>query len=109
MTDSFLAKMYANFSLNKSTFIAYFLKAYKNSHILREREEYADASALPWNFVLSLANYDYIANSVSIAVAAMPPPLYAPGGTPPRSTGVSASGTRRKWFGLWIRHASGLT
>ncbi|KAH9371526.1 hypothetical protein HPB48_009191 [Haemaphysalis longicornis] len=81
LTQDALAKMYANFTKNESSVIGYFLDAHRNSRILRETEEYAEAFALPLNFLLPLANYHYIANSVSIAVAAVSPPLYSPGGT----------------------------
>ncbi|KAH7965046.1 hypothetical protein HPB49_003094 [Dermacentor silvarum] len=81
LTEAALSKMYSNFSLNESSFISYFLNAYENSRILIKRDTYAEALSLPLNFVLPFVNYDYIANTVSIAMAALSAPLYSANAT----------------------------
>ncbi|XP_049513274.1 neprilysin-1-like [Dermacentor silvarum] len=76
-----LNEMYATFAPYKNSFAEYWVHGHERLRQLAEQPRYGQALAIRPNFVLPLFAYDYVLNTVSIAVNALARPLFYAQGT----------------------------
>lgn len=81
LTDEGLSTMYANFSTNENSLVAFWINAKEAVRILKDKPEYEQALNFPLNFILPFFEYDYISNEVLISAAALFSPQYSGQGT----------------------------
>ncbi|KAH9383920.1 hypothetical protein HPB48_025822 [Haemaphysalis longicornis] len=81
LTDEGLSTMYANFSRNEKSLVAFWINALEATRALRDKPEYEEALTFPLNFNLPFFMYDYILNAVFVSAAALFVPQYSGHGT----------------------------
>ncbi|KAH9383918.1 hypothetical protein HPB48_025820 [Haemaphysalis longicornis] len=77
LTDEGLSTMYANFSRNEKSLVAFWIKSLEATRALRDKPEYDEALTFPLNFNLPFFTYDYILNAVFVSAAALFVPQYS--------------------------------
>ncbi|KAH7973571.1 hypothetical protein HPB49_002475 [Dermacentor silvarum] len=76
-----LNEMYASFAPHKDSFAEYWVHGHERLRQLAEQPRYGQALEIRPNFVLPLFAYDYVMNTVSIAVTALGRPIFYAQGT----------------------------
>ncbi|XP_075526740.1 endothelin-converting enzyme-like 1 [Dermacentor variabilis] len=76
-----LNEMYASFAPHKDSLAEYWVHGHERLRQLAEQPRYSQALALRPNFLLPLFAYDYLLNTVSIAVTALARPIFYAQGT----------------------------
>ncbi|XP_037501523.1 neprilysin-1-like [Rhipicephalus sanguineus] len=75
-----LDKLYAGYPENATSFAAYWMTTRLATISLNATGSYEEAMRLPWNTLPGYVTYDYVSNTVELAMATVGPPIYYPNG-----------------------------
>ncbi|XP_075553478.1 endothelin-converting enzyme 2-like [Dermacentor variabilis] len=81
LTNESLEAIYQTYPEHETTFGSYWIKSIRSLHATRKDSLYKDVLRLPMNYAQPYFVYDYLLNSVRVAIAAIDRPLYYSKGT----------------------------